>query len=69
MENSKDNYQSLIDSIRETIESARNRVNQVVNNELLRANWEVGKYIVEYEQDGNEKPNMVVHYLPTSQEI
>jgi predicted nuclease of restriction endonuclease-like (RecB) superfamily len=48
-------YQKLIESIGITIESARQRAFQAVNNELLKANWEIGKYIVEYEQHGNEK--------------
>jgi predicted nuclease of restriction endonuclease-like (RecB) superfamily len=48
-------YQKLVDSIGITIESARQRAIQAVNNELLKANWEIGKYIVEYEQHGNEK--------------
>ena len=50
-----DIYQKLIDSIGNTIESARQRAIQAVNNELLKANWDIGKYIVEYEQDGKEK--------------
>lgn len=48
-------YQKLVDVIGITIESARKRAVQAVNNELLKANWEIGKYIVEFEQDGNEK--------------
>lgn len=48
-------YQKLVDSIGTTIESARQRAVQAVNNELLKANWEIGKYIVEFEQHGNEK--------------
>jgi predicted nuclease of restriction endonuclease-like (RecB) superfamily len=48
-------YQRLVDTIGVTIESARQKAIQAVNNELLRANWEIGKYIVEYEQHGNEK--------------
>lgn len=48
-------YQKLVDSIGTTIESARQRAIQAVNNELLKANWEIGKYIVKYEQHGNEK--------------
>jgi predicted nuclease of restriction endonuclease-like (RecB) superfamily len=48
-------YQKLIDTIGLTIESARFRAIQAVNSELLKANWEIGKYIVEYEQHGNEK--------------
>jgi len=48
-------YQKLVDSIGFTIERARQRAVQAVNNELLKANWEIGKYIVDYEQHGNEK--------------
>jgi len=48
-------YQKHVDTIGTTIESARLRAIQAVNNELLKANWEIGKYIVEYEQHGNEK--------------
>ncbi len=48
-------YQKLVDSIGDTITSARLRAIQTVNNELLMANWKIGKYIVEYEQNGNEK--------------
>ncbi len=48
-------YNKLIDSIGITIENARQRAFQSVNNELLKANWEIGKFIVEYEQNGNEK--------------
>jgi hypothetical protein len=48
-------YQKLVDTIGTTIESARLRAIQTINNELLKANWEIGKYIVEYEQHGNEK--------------
>lgn len=48
-------YQKLVDSIGITIETARRRAIQAVNNELLKANWDIGKYIVEYEQHGNEK--------------
>ena len=41
-----DDYLKLIDSIGITIETARHRAVQAVNNELLNANWAVGKYIM-----------------------
>jgi len=50
-----DIYQKLIDTIGVTIESARQKAIQAVNNELLQANWEIGRFIVEYEQRGNDK--------------
>jgi len=36
-------YQKLVDSIGITIEGARLRAIQAVNNEFLKANWEIGK--------------------------
>jgi predicted nuclease of restriction endonuclease-like (RecB) superfamily len=48
-------YQKLVESIGFTIQNARHKAIQAVNNELLKANWKIGKYIVEYEQNGNEK--------------
>ncbi len=53
--NQLDIYLKLVDTIGNTIEGARMRAVRAVNNELLKANWEIGKYIVEYEQHGNEK--------------
>jgi len=50
-----ENYLKLVQSIGETIEEARSKAIKAVNIELLRANWEIGKFIVEYEQRGNEK--------------
>lgn len=50
-----ENYLKLVQSIGETIEEARNRAVKAVNIELLRANWEIGKFIVEFEQHGSEK--------------
>ena len=51
----KNKYLKLVQSIGDTIEGARNRAIKAVNTELLKANWEIGKYIVEFEQHGNEK--------------
>lgn len=48
-------YQKLVDSIGFTIENARLKAIQAVNNELLKANWKIRKYIVDYEQHGKEK--------------
>jgi predicted nuclease of restriction endonuclease-like (RecB) superfamily len=50
-----DKYLKLVQSIGDTIEEARNRAVKAVNIEMLRANWEIGKYIIEFEQHGNEK--------------
>ncbi len=50
-----DTYKNLVDVIGNTIENARYKAMQSVNNELLKANWEIGRYIVQYEQEGKEK--------------
>lgn len=50
-----ENYLKLVQSIGKAIEEARSRAVKAVNTELLRANWEIGKFIVEYEQHGNVK--------------
>ncbi len=42
----KNKYLKLVQSIGDTIEGARNRAIKAVNAELLKANWEIGKYIV-----------------------
>jgi hypothetical protein len=34
---------------------ARENAVRAVNNELVKANWEIGRHIVEFEQDGKEK--------------
>ncbi len=48
-------YKKLLDNIGETFLSARKRAFTAVNTELTIGNWQTGKYIVEYEQDGKIK--------------
>ena len=48
-------YSNLVQIIGKTIENARQQAYKAVNYELLRANWEIGRFIVEYEQLGREK--------------
>lgn len=48
-------YLQLIDSITVLWDSARTKAISAVNTELLEANWQTGKYIVEYEQQGKER--------------
>ena len=48
-------YSKLIESIGATLQKRRENAIQAVQRELVAANWEIGKYIVEYEQGGNEK--------------
>jgi predicted nuclease of restriction endonuclease-like (RecB) superfamily len=48
-------YRKLLNDIGKTIEHAKNNAIVSVNHELVKANWEVGKHIVEFEQLGKEK--------------
>ena len=47
--------QTIIREIKEILYTARENVSKAVNNELLLAYWNIGKIIVEHEQDGSEK--------------
>ena len=47
-----DDYNLLIDNISVLWTSAKEKAIIAVNTELLHANWQTGKYIVEFEQEG-----------------
>jgi predicted nuclease of restriction endonuclease-like (RecB) superfamily len=55
MKPSKIQYNDLLDNIGQTIESARQNAIKAVNTELVKANWEIGRHIVEFEQHGHER--------------
>lgn len=48
-------YQELIDNITTLWGEAKSKAIAAVNTELLDANWQTGKYIVEYEQGGKQR--------------
>lgn len=49
------NYQNLIAEIGNLLESSRQKASQSVNIILVKTYWNIGRYIVEFEQNGNEK--------------
>jgi predicted nuclease of restriction endonuclease-like (RecB) superfamily len=49
------NYYNLIDKIGFIYNSAKQTVANAVNVEMLNAYWNIGKFIIEFEQEGNEK--------------
>ena len=51
----KPNYKRLLASIGFTIETARQNAVKAINTELVKANWEIGRHIVEFEQQGQER--------------
>jgi predicted nuclease of restriction endonuclease-like (RecB) superfamily len=56
-------YWQLLERIGEKYEAARNNIVTAVNTEMLHAYWEIGRYIVYFEQGGKEKADYGVHLL------
>lgn len=52
---SKLTYNGLIDSIGMLLQTGRKKAYREVENILLNTYWNIGKYIVEFEQKGNER--------------
>jgi len=48
-------YNQLIENIGETYQLAKSKVISAVNTEMLHAYWEIGRDIIEFEQNGNIK--------------
>lgn len=48
-------YIKLVESIGNTFQKARENAFRAINTELVKANWEIRRYIVEFEQEGKEK--------------
>ncbi len=55
MEIQKNKYQNLIEQIGELLQSGRQKAVQSVNTILVQTYWQIGRYIVEFEQHGNER--------------
>ena len=48
-------YQKLIIQIGDLLHQGRQQVAQTVNHLLVQTYWQIGRYIVEFEQNGNTK--------------
>jgi predicted nuclease of restriction endonuclease-like (RecB) superfamily len=48
-------YKKLIKDIGFAIHTAKSNTLKLINTELVKVNWQIGKYIVEFEQDGKER--------------
>lgn len=55
MELQNQDYKELIAGIGDLLTAGRRKAAQQVNTILVETYWEIGRYIVEYEQGGNEK--------------
>ncbi|HLC96905.1 MAG TPA: PDDEXK nuclease domain-containing protein [Candidatus Nanoarchaeia archaeon] len=48
-------YSQLLNSIGNLLEEGRKKAYQAVNSILVRTHWDIGREIIEYEQEGKEK--------------
>ena len=48
-------YKNLVTQIGSLLVESRKQVFQAVNTTLVNTYWQIGRHIVEYEQDGNAK--------------
>ncbi len=48
-------YNQLLDNIGFVLQKARENAVKAINIELVTANWEIGRHIIEFEQDGKDK--------------
>ena len=55
LQNNDSEYVRLVSQISGLWEKAKEKAAFAVNTELLEANWQTGRYIVEFEQGGNTK--------------
>jgi len=55
MKISKRKYEKLLKDIGVAIETARKNAVRAINTQLVKANWEIGRHIVEFEQHGQER--------------
>lgn len=54
IENNKD-YKKLIKSIENIVSSSKNKIANTINDTMIETYWNIGKYIIEFEQKGNRK--------------
>ena len=65
MKPTSNKYHQLLDIIGLTIEQARQNAIKAINTELVKANWEIGRHIIEYEQHGQERAEYGSELLTT----
>ena len=58
-------YQQLLDNISILWKHSKEKAIKAVNTELLESNWQTGRYIVEFEQEGKERAEYGKQLLTT----
>ncbi|MCM5530524.1 YhcG family protein [Parasegetibacter sp. NRK P23] len=48
-------YSKLVANISDLVATKRSKIAQQINNEILNTYWHIGKYIIDFEQDGKLK--------------
>lgn len=56
-------YKELVEAIGNVLSKGRNKAIQTVNATLVKTNWQIGRYIVEFEQKGKERAEYGVELL------
>ena len=64
MENQLTPNNSMVLEIRELLENARKNVAQQVNTQLLTTYWNIGRIIVEYEQQNQPLATVAAEHPP-----
>lgn len=55
VQNIENRYDALIEQIATVVAQSKQRAVRAVNNALVEMNWNIGRYIVEYEQSGSAR--------------
>ncbi|MEO6719073.1 MAG: PDDEXK nuclease domain-containing protein [Ferruginibacter sp.] len=58
-------YTALLDNIGSTLQKARENAVKAINTELVIAYWNIGKYIIEFEQGGKQRAEYGAELLVT----
>ena len=51
----KKEYNILIENVGIALKNSRQNIANTINTEIVLTYWQIGKYIIDYEQKGNEK--------------
>lgn len=65
LQKQEEKYKKLISKIGNEYTNAKHFAIKAINNELIKAYWQIGKYIIEFEQDGKIKADYGSFLLDT----
>ena len=50
-----DKYDKLLDNVSDVLEKARSNSYALLNEQIIKTYWQIGRYIIDFEQEGNIK--------------